>query len=392
MPLVLLLALAAAGFAQDSSARFDRLMRDIFIADLHVDTPWYMVDEGYNLAEEHTYYETDIPRLRRGHAGAIFFGVVAQPQDFPPQLWIPRALENIDAVHEEARRHSKDIEIAYRADDILRIRKSGKMAILMSLEGGHMIQDSLAELRNFYRLGIRYMTLAHFKTNNWADSGTDKAVHNGLSPFGREVVREMNRIGMLVDVSHVSDKTLFDAIAVSRAPVIASHSNVRALCDIPRNMSDDMLRALAKNGGVFFVNFNIPYLDKKAYDVFAAYKDQRDRDIADMMALHKGEPRRWEMKRAIQQRYKAQLPEVDYKAVLRQIDHAVKVMGPDHVGVGSDFDGVSGMTPKGLEDVSKYPTLVKGMIEMGYSDADIRKVMGENLLRVLRAAERVAEQ
>jgi membrane dipeptidase len=391
MALVILLALASAAFAQDA-ARFERLMQDIFIADLHVDTPWHIVDEGYNLAEEHTYYETDIPRLRRGKAGAIFFGVVAQPQDFPPQLWIPRALENIDAVHEEIRRRGRDLEMAYTADDIDRIRKGGKIAILLSIEGGHMIQDSLAVLRNFHRLGVRYMTLAHFRTNNWADSGTDKAAHGGLSPFGREVVREMNRIGMMVDISHVSDETFFDAIEVSRAPVIASHSNVRAMCDISRNMSDDMLRALAKNGGVFFLNFNMPYLDKTTYDVFAGYRDQRDRDIADMLALHKGNPRRWEMKRAIQRRYKAQLPEVTEKHVLRQIDHAVKIMGADHVGIGSDYDGISGMAPKNLEDVSKYPVLVKGMIEMGYSDEDIRKIMGENLLRVMRAAEKAAEQ
>jgi membrane dipeptidase len=389
---VLLFSLALAVFAQPPQDRFERLLRDVFIADLHVDTPWYIVDEGYNLAEEHTYYETDIPRLRRGRAGAIFFGVVAQPQDFPPHQWIPRALENIDAVHEEVRRHPRDLEVAYSADDIVRIHKSGKIAILLSLEGGHMIQDSLAVLRSFQRLGVRYMTLAHFRTNNWADSGTDRAAHNGLSPFGREVVREMNRIGMLADISHVSDKTFFDTLEVSKAPVIASHSNVRAVCDIPRNMSDDMLRALAKNGGVFFVNFNVPYLDKKAYDVFAGYRDQRDRDIADILALHKGNPRRWEMKRDVQRRYRAQLPEVDYKAVLKQIDHAVKIMGAGHVGIGSDYDGVSGMTPKGLEDVSKYPVLMKGMIEMGYSDADIRKIMGENLLRVLRAAEAVARQ
>ena len=391
MALVILLALASAVLAQDTP-RFERLMSDIFIADLHVDTPWHIVDEGYNLAEEHTYYETDIPRLRRGKAGAIFFGVVAQPQDFPPHLWIPRALENIDAVHEEVRRQRKDLEMAYTADDILRIRKSGRIAILLSLEGGHMIQDSPAVLRDFYRLGVRYMTLAHFKTNNWADSGTDRPAHGGLSPFGREIVREMNRIGMMVDISHVSDETFFDALEVTRAPVIASHSNVRAMCDIPRNMSDDMLRALAKNGGVFFLNFNMPYLDKKTYDVFAGYRDQRDRDIADMFALHKGNPRRWEMKRAIQQRYKAQLPEVNEKHVLRQIDHAVKIMGADHVGIGSDYDGISGMAPKNLEDVSKYPNLVKGMIELGYSDADIRKIMGENLLRVLRAAEKAAEK
>jgi len=386
----LILCASAWGQTENAEQRFNRLMRDILIIDTHIDTPWHMVDEGYNMAEEHTYYETDIPRLRRGKFGAVFFGVVAQPQDFPPQLWIPRALENIDAVHEEARRHSKDLEMAYTAADIVRIHKAGKIAALLSLEGGHMIQDSLPVLRNFYRLGVRYMTLTHFRTNNWADSGTDKAVHNGLSAFGREVVREMNRLGMMNDISHVSDKAFYDVLEVSRAPVIASHSSLRALAELPRNMDDHMVRALAKKGGVVFINFSVAYLDKKAYDIFIGYRDQRDRDIADMMTLHKGDPRRWEMKRAIQQRYRAMLPKVDYRAVLRQIDHVVKIAGADHVGLGSDFDGISGMVPEGLEDVSKFPVLVKGLMDMNYSDTDIRKIMGENLLRVMRANEAVA--
>lgn len=388
----ILLALLARAPAETTQQRFDRLMREILIADTHIDTPWYIVDESYDLGEDHGYYETDIPRLKRGHVGALFFGVAVQPQDFPPQSWIPRALECIDAVHQQARKHSRDLEVAYTADDIVRIRRAGKTAALLSLEGGHIIQDSLPVLRNFYRLGVRYMTLTHFKTNNWADSGTDTAVHNGLSSFGREVVREMNRLGMMVDVSHVSDKTFYDALEVSRAPVMASHSSLRALCDIPRNMSDEMIRALARKGGVVFINFNTAYLDRKAYDVFAANRDRRDREIADMMALNRNNPRRWELKRAIQQRYRRLLPKVDSGAVLRQIDHAVKIAGPDHVGLGSDFDGVSGMVPEGLEDVSKYPALVKGMMEMGYSDTDIRKIMGENLLRVMRANEAVAER
>jgi membrane dipeptidase len=383
-----LLIASLLGAAETPEQRFERLMRDILIVDTHVDTPGYVVDEGYRMAEEHDYYEADIPRLRRGKAGAIFFGVYAQAPDIPAHLWVPRTLAWIDAVHEEVRRNPRDLEFAYTADDIERIHKSGKIAALVGLEGGHLIQDSLPTLRDYYRLGARYMTLTHFRTNNWADSGTDTAAHNGLSPYGREVVREMNRLGMMIDISHVSDKTFADALEVSRAPVMASHSNLRSLCDIPRNMSDDMIRALARQGGVIFINFNVPYLDRKAYDIFAANRDQRDREIADI----RSNPRRWELRRAIQKRYKALLPPVDAGAVLRQIDHVVKIAGPDHVGIGSDYDGISGMAPKGLEDVSRYPALVRGMIEKGYPDEHIRKIAGGNLLRVMRAAEAAAEK
>jgi len=390
--LMLLLASLALASAQTATERLNRLLREAVLIDTHVDTPWYIVDEGYNLGEEHSYNQADIPRLRRGHVGAVFFGIPVEPQNFPPHLWIPRALELIDAVHQQARQHASDLEVALTAEDIRRIHRAGKVAALMGVEGGHMIQDSLPMLRNYYRLGVRYMTLTHFKTNDWADSSADVAAHNGLSAFGREVVREMNRLGMMVDISHVSDKTFYDALEVSRAPVIASHSSLRALCDIPRNMSDDMIRALASKGGVVNINFNVAYLDRKAYDAFAQFRDQRDRDIADMLGLNGGNSRRWEMKRAIQERYRAELPKVGIDAALRMIDHAVKVAGADHVGFGSDFDGVSGMVPAGMEDVSKYPELVRGLIGMGYPDEDIRKIMGENLLRVMRAVEEAAEK
>jgi membrane dipeptidase len=372
--------------------RLQNLLANLLIIDTHIDTPGYIVDEGCQLAEEHHYYETDIPRLRGGRVGAVFFGVYVPPQDFPQPLWVTRTLEWIDALHEEVRRNPKDLEMASTADDIVRIRRAGKVAALLGLEGGQLISNSLPVLRDYYRLGIRYMTLTHFKTNDWADSGTDQAVHNGLSPFGREIVKEMNRLGMMVDISHVSDKTFYDAIETSRAPVIASHSSLRALCNIPRNMSDDMLRALAHNGGMIFINFNTAYLDERAAAAFTRLHSARDREIADMLAFNRSNPRRWELKRAIQQRYKAQLPAVDISAVLRHIDHAAKTIGADYVGLGSDFDGVSGMVPDGMEDVSKYPALVKGLIDMGYSDSDIRKVMGENLLRVMRANEAVARE
>jgi membrane dipeptidase len=383
---------AATLFAQTENPqqRFDRLMKDILILDTHIDTPWYIVDEGYDVGVEHDYYETDIPRLRRGRVGAVFFGVLAQPQDQPSHLWVERTLDLIDAVHEAARLYPKDLEVAYTSDDIRRIHRQGKIAALLSVEGGHQIVDDLRILRDYYRLGVRYMTLTHFRTNNWADSGTDRAVHNGLSRFGREVVAEMNRLGMMLDISHVSDKTFYDAVEVSRSPVIASHSSVRALCDIPRNMNDDMLRALAKNGGVIFINFSVAYLDPKAGQAFTGYRDQRDREIADLMIQQAGNPKKFELKRAIQQRYRGMLPPVDYKMVLRHIDHVAKLVGPDHVGLGSDFDGISGMVPQGLEDVSKFPVLVRGLIESGYTDADIRKIMGDNLLRVMKRNEEVA--
>ena len=378
--------------AQTPAERYESLMKNILIVDTHVDTAGYIVDEGYRLADEHSYYEADIPRLRRGKTGAVFFGVFVQPQDFAPHLWLPRAMEWIDAIHGEVERNSRDMEMAGTAADIARIHREGRIAALLSLEGGHLISDSLALLRDYYRLGVRYMTLAHFQTNNWADSATDKAVHNGLSPFGRDVVREMNRLGMMVDVSHVSDKCFYDALETSRAPVIASHSSLRQVCDIPRNITDDMLRALARRGGVVSINVNAAYLDPKAAAVFAGQREPRDREIAEMMASNGGNPRRWDMKRAIQQRYRAKLPKVELSVLLGHIDHAVKLIGADHVGIGSDFDGISGMTPEGMNDVSRYPALVKGMIDLGYSDSDIRKIMGENILRVMRESEAVARE
>jgi len=382
----------AGALAQTPAERLNRLLSNSILVDTHVDTPWYMVDENYDISEKHSYYEADIPRLREGHVGAVFFGIPVEPQNYPPHLWIPRALELIDAVHQQVRQHSRDMEIALTAEDIRRAHSSGRIAVLMGVEGGHMIQDSLPMLRTYYRLGVRYMTLTHFKTNDWADSSADVAAHNGLTPFGRDVVREMNRLGMMVDISHVSDKTFYDALEVSRAPLIASHSSLRALCDIPRNMSDDMIRALASKGGLVNINFNAAYLDLAANKQFTQFHAERDREIADMMILKGGDPRRWELKRAIQQRYRSSLPKVGIDAVLRMIDHAVKVAGPDHVGFGSDFDGVSGMVPAGMEDVSKYPELVRGLIRLGYSDQDIRKIMGENLLRVMAATEQVAKK
>jgi membrane dipeptidase len=379
--LALLLFLAAAALpAQD---RFTRLMRDILIFDAHIDTPRYFVDEGYRLKDRHPYYELDIPRMREGKLGAVMFGLYAQPQDFPPERWLPRALETLDALHAEVAANPRDMEFAYTAADVERIHKSGKLAAMASLEGGHLIADSIGVLRAFYRLGVRYMTLAHFASNNFADSMT------GLSPFGRELVREMNRMGMIIDVSHISDKAVLDAVEHSRAPVIASHSSSKAIAPIVRNMPDSVIQTIAKRGGVICINFHAGYLEKAAYDVYFRNRAARDEEIKRITDNKRID---WEKVRAIQRKYFEKMPKVDVRVLLRHIDHVAKTAGADHVGLGSDFDGISGMAPNGMEDVSKYPVLVKGLIELGYSDQDIRKIMGLNLLRVLRQTEEVAKK
>jgi len=384
----LLLLLAATTLSGQS--RFDRLMRDILIFDAHIDTPRYVFDEGYRFADEHSYYELDIPRMRKGKLGAVMFGVYVQPQDYPEAAWAERAFEVVDAFHEEVRRSSKDMEVALTAADVERIHKSGKLAAMLSLEGGHIIKDSPALLRNFYRLGVRYMTLAHFQTNNWVDSMTGAARHNGINKLGREMISEMNRMGMMLDVSHISDKAVLDAVEFSRAPVIASHSSVKSIAPIPRNMPDDVIRAVSRRGGVICINFHAGYLNEAAHDVYIRNRPARDAEIKALLEKEKSNPKRWEMVRAIQKRYFEKMPKVPVKELLRHIDHIAKLAGPDHVGMGSDFDGISGMTPAGMEDVSKYPVIVRGLIDMGYSDTDIRKIMGGNLLRVLKAVEAAA--
>ncbi len=372
--------------------RFERLMRDILIFDAHIDTPRYFVDEGYRLKDRHDYYELDIPRMREGKLGAVLFGIYAQPQDFPPERWLPRSLECLEALHREVAANSRDMEFAYTAADVVRIHKAGKLAALASLEGGHLIADSLGVLRAFYLLGVRYMTLAHFASNRFADSMTGQEIHRGLSPFGRELVREMNRMGMMVDVSHISPQAVLDAVAESEAPVLASHSSSMAVAPVVRNMPDEVIQAIAKKGGVVCLNFHAGYLDKAAYDVYIKNRAARDKEIKEVLEKRAADPARWEAVREIQRKYFARMPKVDYHVLLKHIDHIAKIAGADHVGLGSDFDGISGMTPSGIEDVSKFPLLVKGLIEMGYSDGDIRKMMGLNILRVLRASEEVAKK
>jgi membrane dipeptidase len=389
MILIVVLALTAAAAlpAQDRAAN---LLRDLLIIDAHIDTPQRIVDEGFRLAEEHDYYELDIPRLRKGRVGAVLFGLYAQPEYFPPQQWLPRVLECLQALHDEVRANSRDMEFASTSADILRIHHSGKVAVMASLEGGHLFADNPRILRAFYSLGVRYLTLAHFKTNIYADSMTDQARHNGVSAAGRELIAEMNRMGMLVDVSHISDKAVLDAVAASRAPVIASHSSVKSISPIPRNMPDETMKAVASKGGVVCLNFHAGYLDPKAHEVYIRNRPAREKEIQAVLASTASQPAKYAQIRRIQTKYYDLMPPVRIEKLVDHLDYMTKLMGADHVGLGSDFDGVSGMVPRGMEDVSKYPAIVRGLIDRGYSDQHIRKIMGLNLVRVLKAAEDTA--
>jgi len=389
--LLCLFPLALAAQAPGAlDARVERLLRDILIFDAHIDTPRYFLDEGYRLADEHGYYELDLPRMRKGRMGAVFFGVFAQPQDYPQAQWMPRSMEVLDALHEELKRVPRDVEFARTSADVLRIHKAGRIAALASLEGGHLFHDSLPVLRQFARLGIRYITLAHFRNSIYADSMTDTPRHGGLSEAGRELIGEMNRLGMIPDVSHISDKAVLDTVAASRAPVIASHSSVKAIAPIPRNMPDEIIRAIASKGGVMCINFHAGYLDEAAYDVYIRNREARDREIKTILETRPKDPSRWELIRGVQKKYFEKMPKVPLARLEDHIDHVARLVGADHVGLGSDFDGVSGMVPVGMEDVSKYPALVRALAEKGYSDADIRKIMGLNLIRVMKANEEVA--
>lgn len=385
-------------------ARAERLHRQSIVIDTHNDITSPLLDDGFDLAmhgddpKAKIKTHTDLRRMKAGGLGAEFFAVYVgkefvnkKPSEGGGAA--RRALDVIDVVKEQIRRHPESLEAASTAADIRRIVRSGKIAALMGIEGGHAIEDSLPALRMFYKLGVRYMTLTHTNTNDWADSegdinNTNVAHHAGLTDLGRDVIREMNRIGMMVDISHVADKTFYDVIAVTRAPVIASHSSARAIANHPRNMSDDMLRAVARNGGVVMVNFYDGFLDPRKAELALRSRTMED----ELRAKYPNDPKR--VQDEIEAWRKTNDPgKTPLSVLMDHIDHIVKVAGIDHVGIGSDFDGVplTGL-PEGMEDISKLPTLTYELMKRGYADADIKKFLGENLLRVMSNVERVAAE
>jgi membrane dipeptidase len=385
-----LLALTLLCIAQTRSvtdAEVERIHRSMLLIDTHNDITSRTVGEngmaGYDIGKNKNDGHTNITSLKEGGVGAQFFAVYVSSSYVNGNHSANRTLQMIDTVrHDIVERYPNDFVLAGTADDIERIHKQGKIAALMGIEGGHAIEDSLRLLRDYYDLGIRYMTLTHTNTNSWADSSgdVDKAGvehHNGLTPFGKQVVREMNRLGMMIDISHTADKTFWDALAVSTAPIIASHSSCRALCNVPRNMTDEMIAALGKKGGVMQINFNCPFLSEKSAAASKTVKDSTLPGVA-------GED-------ATIAEYRKNVPPATLEDVVAHIDHAVKVGGIDAVGIGSDFDGVF-CTPVGLEDVSKFPNLTRALLAKGYSEADIRKIYGGNTLRVMRAVEAEAKK
>ncbi len=361
------------------------------VLDTHNDVTSRTV-AGFDIGPAATDGHTDIVRYRTGGFGAQFFAVYVGANYVEGNRSANRALEMIDTVrHDIIAKHPADFELALTAADAARIRKKGKIAAYMGIEGGHAIEDSPRLLRSFYALGIRYMTLTHANTNTWAGSSGDiEGRTKGLTPLGKEIVREMNRLGMMVDISHVSDKTFWDALEVSTSPLIASHSSCRALSRIPRNMTDEMIVALAKKGGVIQVNFGCEFLSQKSADTSTFGNPAVREKVAAAMKDFQGtmEQRRAKMAEVSRSLGIKTVPATIEDAVAH-IDHIVKIAGIDGVGIGADYDGVD-CVPIGLEDVSKMPNLTRALLEKGYTAKDIRKIYGENLLRVLRANEKGA--
>jgi membrane dipeptidase len=364
--------------------------RDALLVDGHNDLPYELRQKdgpafrSIDISRPQPRFHTDIDRLKKGNVGAQFWSAYVPTDTVKKGVAVRTTLEQIDIIHQLAARHPDAFEMAYTTADIHRIRKAGKIASLIGVEGGHSIDNSLGVLRDYYRLGVRYMTLTHSESLDWADSCSDEPKANGLSPFGEEVVREMNRLGMLVDLSHVSPQTMKAALRVTRAPVIFSHSSARGVADHPRNVPDDVLKLVKDNGGVVMVNFYSGFLVPEG-----ARATRRMFEVA--RELKKKFP---DNEDAFQEAIKAWSKENDYPAgtvhtIVDHIDHIVKVAGIDHVGLGSDFDGVPRL-PHQMHDVSCYPFITQEMLNRGYNREAIHKLLGGNAMRAFAAAERVA--
>jgi membrane dipeptidase len=376
--------------AQSISDKAKKLHFSSIVVDTHDDTTQRLLDPHFDIAVPHTDGNIDIPRMRDGGLTAIFFSIWIDGKILGPEA-VKRALDQIDAVRETARKHPDELLLATTADDIREAKKQHKIAALMGVEGGHMIGNDLAVLRTFAALGVRYLTLTHMQNNEWADSSTAQPAHNGLTPFGKDVVHEMNRLGMIVDISHVSDKTFYDVLETSKAPVFASHSSCRALCDAARNMTDDMIRDLAKHGGVMQINYHVGFLSQQFRDFENAHPEVEN-EIRDEVKKRCGTDDACSGvtgDQVVRDFMKAgKLPKVDWTLIVDHIDHAVKVGGIDHVGLGSDFDGA--VMPIGMEDATHLPQITDALLKKGYSDSDIRKILGENTLRVLSEVQKLS--
>ena len=374
------------------------------VIDTHADTPQRLVDENYDLAMPLNGGQINLDAAKQGNLGAEFFSIWVEPDLYKGQ-YAKRTLELIDSVYQQAAKHPDQMQMAFSSADILAAHRNHKLAALMGIEGGHSIENSIPLLRDYYRLGVRYMTLTWSNSLDWADSSgvidpknpdDPKVPHTkeGLTEFGKDVVYEMNRLGMMVDISHVADKTFYRTLVITRAPVIASHSAARALCDAPRNMTDDMLRAVAINGGVVQVNFYSGFISQAYRDAARAQQPEVDKATQDFKDKAKADGRQvtYADLENIQRSYADKIQRPPLSALIDQIDHVAKVAGVDHTGLGSDFDGVSGQLPQGIDSAADLPKISAALIARGYSAADCDKILGGNLLRVFREVEKVSQQ
>jgi membrane dipeptidase len=382
------------------SAKARAIQESAIVVDTHADTPQRFLDEGYDIGstDPKDTGHISLDKARRGNLGAEFFSIWVEPETNQGHF-AKHTFDLIDSVYEQAARHPDRMMMAFSVADIERAHKEHKLAALMGIEGGHSIENDMHLLRDYYRLGVRYMTLSWSNTNEWADSSGDihdskVEHHNGLADFGKQVVLEMNRLGMMVDISHVADKTFWDAIATTKAPVIASHSSARALVDAPRNMTDDMLRAVAKNGGVVQVNFFSGFDDQSYWDASRAQAKERNAAIEAFVAQKKaaGQPVTYIDTDRVEREWTSKLPRPPFKVLIDHIDHIAKVAGVDHVGLGSDFDGVGGATPQGMDSAADLPKITQALLDRGYSAEDIKKILGGNILRVFRQVETVSRE
>ena len=398
--IVACLGLTTAPSAQTVTPKAREIHNSAIVIDTHADTPQRFLDENYDLGstDPNDHGHLSLDKAKAGNLGAEFFSIWVEPETNQGHF-ARHTLDLIDSVYEQAARHPDRMMMAFDVADIERAHREHKLAALMGIEGGHSIENDIHLLRDFYRLGVRYMTLSWSNTNEFADSSGDinkpgVEHHNGLTEGGKQIVLEMNRLGMLVDISHVADKTFWDTIAVTKAPIIASHSSARALTNHARNMTDDMLRAVAKNGGVVQVNFYSAFVDenyRKAAEAQAKDRDAAIKAYTDKLKAEGKTPTYLDMDR-ISREWAAKIPRPPLSSLIDHIDHIAKVAGVDHVGLGSDFDGVSGATPEGIDSASDLPKITQALLDRGYSADDIRKILGGNLLRVFAESESASKE
>ncbi len=379
--------------------------RSALVIDTHADTPQRFVDEGFDLSDPLGNGNVNLDTLHKGNVGAEFFSIWVEPSLYKGQ-YARRTLILIDAVKRQTAKHHNQMMLVTSPEGIQQARSEHKIAVLMGIEGGHSIEDSLALLRQYYALGVRYMTLTWSNSNGWADSSGDidnKAVPHtteGLSEFGKDVVYEMNRLGMMVDISHVSDRTFYRTLVISRAPVIASHSAARSLCDAPRNMTDDMLRAVANTGGpnskggIINVNFYSAFISQAYRNAQLAQQPKVNKAIQELKDKYKAEGKQVTPSQIaeVERQFADRIPRPPLKDLIDQIDHVAKVAGIDHVGLGSDFDGVQGQLPQGIDSSADLPKITAALMARGYSAEDCRKILGGNLLRVFREVEQTSKE